>query len=102
IYNNGRTSATDVVLRDAVPEHTTYVADSLTLNGLPVGQPDGGVSPLVAGIGVSSSDLTPPLPDASGGSISGGESAVVEFVLRVNDGTAPGTLIINQATVDSV
>jgi uncharacterized repeat protein (TIGR01451 family) len=101
IYNNGRSPATDLVLRDAVPEHTTYVADSLTLNGLAVGQPDGGISPLIAGIGVSSSDLTPPLPGASGGTASPGEAAVVEFLLRVNDGTPPGTLIINQALVDS-
>src|SRR5688500_19690686 len=34
---------------------TTYVADTLTLNALPVGRPDGGVSPLVAGVYVSSS-----------------------------------------------
>ena len=50
------------MLRDDVPANTTYVADTLTLNGLPVGQPDGGVSPLVAGISISSADLTPPLP----------------------------------------
>jgi uncharacterized repeat protein (TIGR01451 family) len=101
IHNNGRTPATSVVLRDPVPANTTYVADSLTLNGIPVGQPDGGVSPLIAGIGVSSTDLTPPLPDGFGGTVSGGESAIVEFLLRVDDGVAPGTLIVNQATVES-
>src|SRR5690606_20900819 len=67
IYNNGPLPLTEVVLRDAVPENTTYVADSMTLNGEPVGRPDGGVSPLVAGLDVSSSDLTPPVPGAGAG-----------------------------------
>ena len=53
---------TQAVLRDSVPANTTYVADSMTLNGQPVGRPDGGVSPLVAGVDVSSSNLTPPCP----------------------------------------
>ena len=60
--HGARSAATGVVLTDPVPANTTYVADSTTLNGLPVGQPDGGVSPLAAGIDMSSSDLTPPLP----------------------------------------
>ena len=99
IYNNGRLPATEVLLRDFVPANTTYVADTLTLNSLPVGRPDGGVSPLVAGVPVSSADLTPPLPGAGQGALTAGESAVVQFDLRVNDGVAPGTLITNQAAV---
>ena len=50
VHNSGAVPATDATLSDSVPANTTYVADSLTLNGLPVGQPDAGVSPLVAGI----------------------------------------------------
>ena len=49
IYNNGSLPFTAAALRDAVPANTTYVPDTLTLNGQPVGRPDGGVSPLVAG-----------------------------------------------------
>src|SRR5688572_15407473 len=101
IYNNGDVPATDVVLRDSVPANTTYVADSLTLNTLPVGRPDGGVSPLVAGVYVSSSDLTPPLPGAGQGTLNAGEAAVVTFDITVNAGVAPGTLIANQAVVDT-
>jgi uncharacterized repeat protein (TIGR01451 family) len=101
IYNNGKVDATHVVLRDVVPANTTYVADSMTLNGLPVRRPDGGVSPLIAGVDVSSSNLTPPLPGAGAGTMSPGESAVLQFDLRVNDGVPPGTLITNQATVAS-
>lgn len=87
IHNSGRASATQVVLRDDVPQHTTWIADSLTLNGQPVGQPDGGVSPLIAGI-----DL---------GTIAAGQVAVVQFDVQVNAGTAGGTLIENQATATS-
>ncbi|HVS23819.1 MAG TPA: hypothetical protein VMU03_08870, partial [Gammaproteobacteria bacterium] len=101
IHNNGKIPATHVVLRDVVPANTTYVADSMTLNGLPIGRPDNGVSPLIVGLDVSSSNLTPPLPGLGAGTVSPGEMAVVQFDLRVNDGVPPGTLITNQATVGS-
>ena len=99
VYNTGAIAATGAVLQDAIPANTTYVANSLTLNGLPVGQPDGGVSPMIAGVNISSSDLTPPLPGAGQGTLSANQSAVVQFDMRVNDGVASGTLIVNQATV---
>jgi uncharacterized repeat protein (TIGR01451 family)/fimbrial isopeptide formation D2 family protein len=101
VQNSAAIAATAVVLRDAVPANTTYVADSTSLNGLPVGQPDGGVSPLSVGIDVSSSDLTPPLPGAGAGTISAHASAVMQYDLRVNDGVPSGTLISNQAVVYS-
>jgi len=101
IYNNGTVAATAVDLTDMVPADTTYVADSVTLNGLPVGQPDGGTFPLIDGIPVSSADLTPPVPGDGEGVLTPGESAVVQFDLQVNAGVAPGTLITNQATVYS-
>jgi uncharacterized repeat protein (TIGR01451 family) len=99
VYNNGTLPILQTVLRDSVPANTTYVADSMTLNGLPVGRPDGGVSPLVAGVDVSSSNLTPPLPAAGAGTLSPGQNGVVQFDLRVNDGVPPGTVIVNQAVV---
>jgi uncharacterized repeat protein (TIGR01451 family) len=101
IYNNGSRDATVVELLDNVPADTTYVADTLTLNGEPVGQPDGGVFPLAARIPVSSTDLTPPLPGADAGVLTAGESAVVQFDLLVDNGVPTGTLITNQATVYS-
>lgn len=101
IYNNGNVPATVVELFDNVPANTTYVADSTTLNSLPVGQPDGGTLPLAARIPVSSSDLTPPLPGVGEGILSPGGSAVVQFDLLVDAGVARGTLIVNQATVYS-
>jgi uncharacterized repeat protein (TIGR01451 family) len=100
-YNSGTVPATVVSLLDVVPANTTYVADTLTLNGAPVGQPDGGIFPLAAGIPISSGDLTLPLPGAGEGVLSPGESAVVQFDLLVDAGVPTGTLITNQATVYS-
>jgi uncharacterized repeat protein (TIGR01451 family) len=102
IQNSGKIPATGVVLTDAVPANTTYVANTTLLNGLPVGQPDGGVAPLASGIDISSSDLTPPLPGPGAGTISPGATAVLQYDLRVDLGTPAGTLIVNQAVVDSV
>jgi uncharacterized repeat protein (TIGR01451 family)/fimbrial isopeptide formation D2 family protein len=101
ITNTGAALATGVVFTDPVPVNTTYVPDSVQLNGLPVGQPDGGVSPLVAGIDISSSDLTPPLPGIGNGTLSLGSTAVVTFDVRVNAGVAPDTIISNQGYVST-
>jgi uncharacterized repeat protein (TIGR01451 family) len=101
VQNSAATSATGVVLRDPVPANTSYVANSVLLNGLPVGQPDGGVSPLVSGIHISSSNLTPPLPAPGGGMISPGATAVLQYDLRVNPGTPVAAVISNQAVVSS-
>jgi uncharacterized repeat protein (TIGR01451 family) len=88
IQNSAAIAATDVFLRDSLPANTTYVANSTVLNGSPVGQPDGGTSPLLAGVSV--------------GTIGPGGSATLLFDLRVNAGTPAGTVISNQAIVDSV
>jgi uncharacterized repeat protein (TIGR01451 family) len=101
VQNSAAIPATGVVLSDTVPANTTYVEDSTLLNGLPVGRPDSGVSPLAAGIDISSSDLTPPLPDPGSGTLSPGATAVLQFDLRVDAGTPAGTLISNQAVVTS-
>lgn len=101
VYNNGAIPATYTELSDQVPADTTYVADSLTLNGLPAGQPDGGVFPLEAGVPISSSDLTPPLPGPTEGTLNPGQSAVVQFDMQINAAVPSGTLITNQALVNS-
>ena len=101
VQNSATIPATGVVLTDAVPANTTYVANSTLLNGLPVGQPDGGVSPLASGINISSSNLTPPLPGPGAGTISPSTSAVLQYDLRVNPGTPSARVISNQAVVRS-
>ncbi|MGD8891385.1 MAG: hypothetical protein PVF94_00005 [Desulfobacterales bacterium] len=94
LSNFGAIAATDVVLTDAVPTNTTYVAESLLLNGSSVG-PDGGVSPLIAGLPIHSSD------NPGSGIVTVGESAVITFESRVNAGVPVGTLISNQGSVTS-
>jgi uncharacterized repeat protein (TIGR01451 family) len=88
IQNSGTIPASGVVLTDAVPANTTYVADSTVLNTLPFGRPDGGAAPLAAGINI--------------GSIPAHATAVLQYDLRVDPGTPAGTLIVNQAVVDTV
>lgn len=92
INNSGAVPATAVTLTDNMPNNTTYVADSLRLNGTSPG-PDAGVSPLIAGLLVQSAD------NPGAGIISPGESAEITFEVRVNAGVATGTLISNQGTV---
>src|SRR5512141_113689 len=94
LSNSGAVPATGVVLTDNVPANTTYVANSLRLNGALVGT-DGGVSPLIAGLSVQSAD------NPGAGIVSAGKSAVVTFEARVNDGVSTGTLIINQGRITS-
>jgi uncharacterized repeat protein (TIGR01451 family) len=101
VINMGASPATGVSFVDAVPVNTTYVANSVTLNGIAVGQPDGGLSPLASGIAISSSDLTPPLPVTGNGTLSVDGVATVTFDVQVNAGVAAGTIISNQGSVDS-
>jgi uncharacterized repeat protein (TIGR01451 family)/fimbrial isopeptide formation D2 family protein len=101
IDNNGAIPATGVYLTDDVPVDTTYVADSVTLNGIAVGQPDGGIFPLINGLPVSSDDLTPPVPASGEGVLTPAETATIQFDMRVDDLVPTGTLITNQARVSS-
>ena len=91
IYNNGSVPATGVELFDNVPANVTYIANSTTLDGALVGQPDGGVFPLEARIPVGNNGVLDP-----------GASTTVQFDMQVNAATPRGTLIVNQATVYSV
>lgn len=101
ITNFGATNATGVSFTDAVPANTTYVANSTSLNGIAVADAGVGISPLIGGIHVSSSDLTPPLPVAGAGVLTAGQSAVIVFDVTVDGGTAPGTVISNQGMVNT-
>ncbi|WP_158078577.1 DUF11 domain-containing protein [Microbulbifer mangrovi] len=101
ISNMGGKDATEVRLVDLVPENTTYVADSTTLNGLAVAD-NGGESPLVAGLPVSSDDLTPPMPADGEGVITTAQTATIVFDVMVNADTERGTIISNQGSVYSL
>ena len=56
-----------------------------------------GVSPLIVGVEVSSSSLTPPLPAAGTGVILIGESATLTFDVVLDSVIDSGTVISNQA-----
>ena len=91
IYNNSASEpATMVELLDNVPDNLIYVADSTTLDGAPVGQPDSGVFPLEARILVGNDGVLDP-----------GASTTVTFDMQVDAATPRGTRIINQGTVYS-
>src|SRR5690606_33139253 len=95
--NRGNVQATNVRLVDPLPAGIVYEPNSIRLNGEPLGFDDGGVLPLIAGIPISSDDLTPPIPGAGEGVLSAGGSAVVTF--DVNITAANGVAVSNQATV---
>jgi large repetitive protein len=103
ISNLAAIPASGIIFTDLVPADTTYVADTVTLNGVPTGQPDAGVSPLISGIGVES-------PAGSPGTIAARGSAVITFDVQVNANTSTppiavlpaGTVISNQGQVSSV
>jgi uncharacterized repeat protein (TIGR01451 family)/fimbrial isopeptide formation D2 family protein len=99
--NLGSRPVTHVVLTDPVPASTQYFANSTALNGIAVTDPAPNVSPLIAGIDISSSDLTPPLAGPGAGILSPGESAVIEFEVTVDAAATPGTVISNQGFVSS-
>ncbi len=94
VNNPGSRAATGAVLTDDVPADTTYVADSVTLNGANVGQPDSGVSPLIAGVAINS-------PTSTTGTLAAGSTAVITFKVQVNAGVPAGTVISNQGYVSS-
>ncbi len=95
ISNFGAVDATGVNFLDAVPGNTAYVANSTYLNDVAIGQPDGGLSPLAAGIAVSSDD------GAATGVITAGGTATIRFDVMVDGAATPGTLISNQGVVSS-
>jgi len=94
VNNRGMAPVTGAVLIDEVPANTTYVTDSVTLNGLPVGQPDGGILPLASGATINSTGSV-------SGTVAGRSAAVVTFRVRVNAGVSAGTVISNQGYVTS-
>jgi uncharacterized repeat protein (TIGR01451 family)/fimbrial isopeptide formation D2 family protein len=99
ISNAGSIPSTGVVLTDNVPANTSYVANSVRLNGIAIADTVAGTSPLIAGVDISSADLTPPLPTPGNGTVNASRSATLTFDVVVTG--ASGQLISNQATLSS-
>jgi uncharacterized repeat protein (TIGR01451 family) len=98
VKNISNAGAVSVLLRDAVPANTAYVAGSTTLNGNAVADA-GGISPLVNGTLINSpADPTPGSMPADA-SNSPSNVATIAFSVAVNPNTPGGTLICNQSFV---
>lgn len=93
LANSTVVAATGVLLTDAVPANTTYVAASTRLNGAAVADV-GGDSALVAGLAVNSAG-------AASGTIAGNASAVVVFDVQIAAAVPADTVISNQGFVAS-
>ncbi len=101
VKNIGNAGASGVVLRDAIPVNTTYVAGSTTLNGLPVADV-GGTSPLVGGMTIHSpADPTPGAMPADA-SNSQANVATITFDVVIDPNVLDGTIISNQGFVSAV
>src|SRR3989442_1947665 len=98
--NISNADAVNVVLRDAVPANTAYVAGSTTLNGAAVADV-AGISPLVNGMRINSpANATPGLMPADTSS-SPANVATITFNVAVSPNTPHGTIISNQGFVSA-
>jgi uncharacterized repeat protein (TIGR01451 family) len=90
VTNEGSMAATNVIIQDAIPAYTTYVAGSTRIDNGPPLADVGGTSPLVGGLNLGTIDFR------------GDNDRQVTFRVRVNGPLPPGvTEIVNVATVRS-
>ena len=88
VTNDGSANGTNVIVRDAIPANTTYIAGSTLLDDVLV--PDvSGRSAIVAGLNVGT---IPPTGD---------NSRRITFRVQVNAGVTSGTLITNSASISA-
>jgi large repetitive protein len=100
VKNIGSENAIDVVLRDLIPAETTYVAGSTTLNGVVVTDPMAGVSALEVGMSINAPENSTAGVMRADTDVAADNVAIITFDVLVNDATASGTLISNQAFLD--
>ncbi|MBW1809844.1 MAG: DUF11 domain-containing protein, partial [Deltaproteobacteria bacterium] len=85
VVNNGSQTANGTIVRDSIPARASYLPGSTVLNGSPLADQPGGLSPLVEGLRVKSARAGTPdgvlwIDDGSGTSDA---VAVVNFRVRV-------------------
>jgi uncharacterized repeat protein (TIGR01451 family) len=101
VKNIGDENAVNVVLRDAIPANTAYVAGSTALNGVLVADPAPGLSRLESGLLINApEDATPGAMRADANPAATSNVATITFDVRVGSGVANGTVIANQAFVN--
>jgi uncharacterized repeat protein (TIGR01451 family) len=98
VKNISNADAVNVVLRDAVPANTSYVAGSTMLNGAAVADV-AGVSPLVNGMMINSPANATPGSMPADASSNPANVATITFEVVVNANVAGGTVISNQGFV---
>src|ERR1700752_2592393 len=89
------------MLRDAVHANRTYAARSTTLNGAPVPDGAGGISPLANGIPLSTPGQPTPGFMPVDAPPSAANVATVVFVVRVDAAAVDGTIVSNNVFVGS-
>src|SRR5215471_6586943 len=92
VKNISNADAMNVMLRDAVPANTTYVAGSTTLNGAKIADV-AGVSPLVTGMLINSPANATPGAMPADASSNPANVATITFDVAVNANVAGGTVI---------
>lgn len=100
VANIGNENAEGVTLRDAIPEYTTYVTGSTTLNGNPVSDPAPGVSPLETGMEIHAPGNTTPGVMEADATAAAENVATITFSVTINADTLSGTRIVNQGFVN--
>ena len=101
VKNVGTDDAVDAILRDPIPTNTTYVAGSTTLNGAPVADGPGGISPLTAGLLLNAPEDPTPGAMRADTSPTADNVATIVFEVLVDAGVLDGTVISNQAFVSA-
>jgi uncharacterized repeat protein (TIGR01451 family) len=94
LANTGGKAATGVTIADAVPDFTSYVTHTTTLNGVRV-EDAGGTTPLAAGMPANS-------PGEASGVIAPGEESVVTFMVQVGSDLPLGGKVTNTASASAV
>ncbi|MCK0154167.1 isopeptide-forming domain-containing fimbrial protein [Alcanivorax sp. S6407] len=99
VVNIGNEDAINTFLRDAIPQFTTYVPDSTTLNGVAVADPAVGISALESGMLINApGNTTPGAMDAD--ALAGADAtATIVFDVVIDSDALPGTRIVNQGFV---
>ncbi len=99
VTNIGNEDARDVFLRDAIPQYTSYLPGTTTLNGNPVADPAAGMSALESGMLVNAPVDAAPGVMLANTLAPADHVATVTFDVQVDSDAIPGTLIANQGFV---
>jgi uncharacterized repeat protein (TIGR01451 family)/fimbrial isopeptide formation D2 family protein len=99
VKNIGNENAVNTLLSDQIPANTTYVAGTITLNGVTVTDPSAGVSALQAGMLINAPENTTAGFMGADTDSAANNVATITFDVVVNASAVDGTVISNQGFV---